>query len=77
MIEVNKNIVRIEGDSKDLCVELTYLLSSFKDTMIKEFEVSEENISLIMAECFKIAFMSNIERKQYLDELLVDYKNKH
>lgn len=77
MIEVNNNIVHIEGDSKDLCVEFTYLLSSFKDTMVKEFNISEEDISRIILECCNIAFMNNIERKQYLDKLVQDYKNKH
>lgn len=77
MIEVNNEIVRMNGEPKELCVELTYLLSSFKDTMIKEFHVSEENISLAIAECCKIAFMSPIERKQYLDELVINYKNTH
>ena len=77
MIEVNKNIVHIEGDSRDLCVELTYLLSSFKDTMIKEFKIKEEDISRIIIECCNIAFMDNTARKQYLDNLVQDYKNKH
>ena len=77
MIEVNKNIVHIEGEPRDLCVELTYLLSSFKDTMIKEFDVSEQDIALAIAECCRIAFMSPLERKEYLDELVIDYKNKH
>ena len=77
MIEVNKNIVHLEGDPKDLCVELTYLLSSFKDTMIKEFGVSNDDASLAIAECCRIAFMDSYERKQYLDELVNDYKNKH
>ena len=77
MIEVDKNIVHLEGEPRDLCVELTYLISSFKDTMIKEFKVSEEDISLAISECCKIGFMNSIQRKQYLDELVVDYKNKH
>lgn len=77
MIKVNKNTVHLEGEPKDLCIELTYLLSSFKDTMIKEFKVSEENISKIILECCNIAFMNNIERKKYLDNLVQEYKNKH
>ena len=77
MIEVNKNIVHLEGEPRDLCVELTYLISSFKDNMIKEFKVSEEDISLAISECCRIGFMDPIQRKQYLDELVIDYKNKH
>lgn len=77
MIEVNKNIVKFEGEPRDLCIELTYLISSFKDTMVKEFKVSEEDISLAISECCRIGFMNPIQRKLYLDELVIDYKNKH
>ena len=77
MIEVNKNVVHLEGEPRDLCVELTYLISSFKDNMIKEFKVSEEDIILAISECCRIGFMDPIQRKQYLDELVIDYKNKH
>lgn len=77
MIHAEKEIIKLEGEPKELCVELTYLLSSFKDTMIKEFKVSEEDISKIILECCNIAFMNNIERKKYLDNLVQDYKNKY
>lgn len=77
MIEVLKDVVHLEGEPRDLCVEITYLLSAFKDTMIKEYQCSEQDVISAMSECCKIAFMNNIERKYYLDELVQDYKNKH
>lgn len=77
MIEVNKNIVHLEGEPRDLCIELTYLISSFKDTMVKEFKVSEKEVTSAITECCRIGFMSPLQRKQYLDELVIDYKNKH
>ncbi len=77
MIEAKGNVVHIEGDSKEICTELTYLLSSFKETLIKEYDVTEDNASLVIAECCKIAFMDNLQRKEYLDNLVEEYKKYH
>lgn len=77
MIYTKGNVTKIKGHPRDLCIELTYLLSSFRDTLVKEYEVSEEDVNMAVGECVKVAFMSPLERKQHLDNLVIDYKNKH
>lgn len=69
MLLVTDNVTRIEGDPKQLVTELTILLSSFKATLKKEYQMSEEDCNSVLAESCKIAFMDNYSRKQYLDEL--------
>lgn len=69
MITQVGNVSKFEGDSKELCIELTYLLSGFVDTLVKEYQTSTEDASLAVAECCKIAFMDKIQRKEYLDSL--------
>lgn len=69
MITQVGNVSKFEGDSKELCIELTYLLSGFVDTLVKEYQISTEDASLAVAECCKIAFMDKIQRKEYLDNL--------
>ncbi len=69
MITQVGNVSKFEGDSKELCIELTYLLSGFVDTLVKEYQISTEDASLAVAECCKIAFMDKIQRKEYLDSL--------
>ena len=76
MIECVGNVAHFEGEPKELCIELTYLLSGFVDTMVKEFQVSTNDASLAVAECCKIAFMDKIQRKEYLDQLTQDELNK-
>lgn len=77
MIMVKGNTSKFEGHPKDLCVELTYLLSSFKDTLIKEYNISDKDANTAIAECCNIAFMNAFDRKNYLDKLVIDYRNKH
>lgn len=69
MIIVTDNVTRIEGDPKQLMTELTILLSSFKATLKKEFEMTEEQVNSVLAESCRIAFMDNMSRKKMLDEL--------
>ena len=78
MLYVEGNAARIEGEHpRDLCAELTLLLSAFRDTLVKEYQVSEEEVNMAVGESVKVAFMSPLERKQHLDNLVEDYKNKH
>lgn len=69
MIRVNGSIAKFEGSAKELTLELTHLLLGFKSTMMKEFDLSEEDVLQVIGECGKIAFMSNEEREKYLDEI--------
>lgn len=69
MITVNKNIAQFEGTAKELTFELTHLLLGFKQNLIKEFGVTEEEALNIISKCGEIAFMSNKEREEYLKEL--------
>lgn len=69
MIMVGNNVTRIEGEPKELMTELTVLLSSFKETLRKEYNLSNECCNNILLKAFEIASMTNRERKEYLDEL--------
>ena len=72
MIVVDKDVISLKGDIRDLCMELTYLMSGFKDVLEKEYGASEEDVLSAMSECCKIAFMNKYERKLYLDKLVSD-----
>lgn len=69
MILVTNNVTKIEGDAKQLMTELTVLLSSFKETLRREFDMDNEQCNKVLAKACEVAFMSNKERKEYLDEL--------
>ena len=69
MITVNKNIAQFEGTAKELTFELTHLLWGFKQNLIKEFGVTEEEALNIISKCGEIAFMSNEEREEFLNAL--------
>lgn len=69
MILVTDNVTRIEGEPKKLMTELTVLLSSFKETLRKEYNMGNEECNMVLAKACEIAFMSNRERKEYLDML--------
>ena len=69
MLLIIDNVTRIEGDPKQIMTELTLLLSSFKETLKKEYEMSEEDCNKVLAKSCKIAFMDNWERKQMLDDM--------
>lgn len=69
MITVNKNIAQFEGTAKELTFELTHLLLGFKQNLVKEFGITENEALNIISKCGEIAFMSNKEREEYLQEL--------
>lgn len=69
MLLVTNNVTRIEGEPKKIMTELTVLLSSFKETLRKEYNMSNEDCNKVLAKSFEIALMTNRERKEYLDEL--------
>ena len=69
MLLVTNNVTRVEGEPKQLMTELTVLLSSFKETLRKEYNMDNEQCNTVLAKACEIAFMSNRERKEYLDEL--------
>lgn len=77
MITVTGNVTRIEGEPKQLITELTVLLSSFKETLRKEYNIDNENCNAILAKVCEIAFMTNRQRKEYLDKLEENYYGKN
>lgn len=60
----------LKGTPKELTKEFTHCILSFKETMMNEFQLKEEEIYKIIAKCGEIAFMSNEERQEYLNALL-------
>lgn len=77
MISVNKDTVVVDGHPKDLCAELTVLISGFRDTLVKEMGLPIDDVNNAIARCIEIAFMSPEERGKYLNSIINDYKNKH
>ena len=73
MITIIGNVTKIEGEPKELMTELTVLLSSFKETLRREYNMNNEQCNMVLAKACEIAFMSNRERKEYLDELENSY----
>lgn len=70
MIHIEDNIVTLKGTPKELTKEFTHCILSFKETMMSEFQLKEEEIYKIIAKCGEIAFMSTEERQKYLNSLL-------
>lgn len=75
MITIEGNTAHYNGTVKELVLEFTHLILGFKQTMMKEFGLSEEEIYKIIAKCGEIAFMSNEERQEYLNSLLEETKD--
>lgn len=69
MLWVAGSVTKVEGDAKQLMTELTILLSAFKEALRREFEMDNDQCNRVLAKACEIAFMSNRERKEYLDEL--------
>lgn len=69
MIYAKGSVAKFEGTPKELTFELTHLLLGFKYNMMKEFNLSEEEIYNVISKCGEIAFMSNKERQEYILEL--------
>jgi hypothetical protein len=74
MITIEGSTAQYNGTIKELVLEFTHLILGFKQTMMKEFDLSEEEIYKIIAKCGEIAFMSNEERQEYLNSLLEETK---
>jgi hypothetical protein len=70
VIHIEDNVVMLKGTPKELTKEFTHCILSFKETMMNEFQLKEEEIYKIIAKCGEIAFMSNEERQEYLNALL-------
>ena len=70
VIHIEDNVVMLKGTPKELTKEFTQCILSFKETMMTEFQLKEEEIYKIIAKCGEIAFMSNEERQEYLNALL-------
>ena len=75
MITANKSVVHFEGTAKDLTFEFTHIILGFKENMIKEFGLTEDEIHNVIKICGEIAFMSNEERQEYID-ILMDKENE-
>lgn len=69
MLIVTENVTRVEGDPKQLMIEATMLLSSIKETLKKEHGMSNEDTNKLLAKMCEIAFMDNLTRKLYLDDM--------
>ena len=67
MIKVNGAVTNISGTAKEITVEVTHLLLSFKSMLTEEWGLSEEEAFKIIATCGEIPFMSNEERLEYLE----------
>ncbi len=75
MIHIENNIATFNGTAKELTKEFTHCILSFKETMMNEFQLKEEEIYKIIAKCGEIAFMSTDERQKYLNSLVEDTEN--
>lgn len=69
MIYVEDNVAIFNGSAKELTREFTLSLLSFKETLMREFDLSEDEIFNIISKCGEIAFMSIDERQEYLENL--------
>lgn len=69
MIYVKDNVAMFKGSAKELTREFTLSLLSFKETLMQEFDLSEDEIFNIISKCGEIAFMSIDERQEYLENL--------
>lgn len=69
MITVENNIAHIEGTPKQICTELTHLLVHIKKTLEIEYDMNEEQSMYVVNECAKIAYMSDEDRAEYLNDL--------
>lgn len=67
MIKVNGAVTNISGTAKEITVEVTHLLLSFKSMLIEEWDLTEEEAFQIIAKCGEIAFMSTEERLEYIE----------
>lgn len=67
MIKVNGAVTNISGTAKEITVEVTHLLLSFKSMLTDEWDLTEEEAFKIIATCGEIAFMSNEERLKYIE----------
>lgn len=72
MITIQDGVSRFEGTAKELTLEFTHLILGFKYNMMKEFDLTEEQAYTLISKCGEIAFMSNEERREYLNRLMED-----
>lgn len=70
MIIAENGTSKFEGTPKELTLEFTSVIMGFKQTMITEFDLSEDEVFRIIKLCGEIAFMSDEERQDYLNHLL-------
>ena len=76
MIRADKSVVSLEGSAQELSIELTYIIAGFKESMMKEFNMDEEQAIDVINKFSKIAFMNNIQRKLFLDKLEVEQEHE-
>ena len=72
MIKVNGAVTNISGTAKEITVEVTHLLLSFKSMLTEEWDLSEEEAFKIIATCGEIAFMSNYGSTPFYDYYIDD-----
>jgi len=75
MITIDGKIGNFRGTAKELTFEFIHLLLGFKQNLIKEFNLSEQEALEIIEQCGKIAYMNTSERTEFLNNLLSDVEN--
>lgn len=68
MIKCDGNIAKYEGDPKDICKELTYLIMGFVETLEKEYNLTKVESVQVVAECANIAVMDPEVREEYIKQ---------
>lgn len=68
MIKCESNIAQYEGEPKDICKELTYIIMGFVETLEKEYSLARDEAVYIVAECANIAVMEPEQREQYIEQ---------
>lgn len=68
MIKCEGNIAQYEGEPKDICKELTYLIRGFVETLEKEYDLTRTEATIVVAECANLAVMEPEQREEYLEQ---------
>lgn len=59
----------IEGTAREVVMDLTSILVSFRESLSKEYKMTEEEILQVVGKCGQIAFMDKREILKELDDL--------
>ena len=76
MIVCYDKITKLEGSPKELTAELSTIVGSFKECLLKENNFTEEEATAIIVGSIQLGLMNNLERKEYLDNLTRNYMDE-